>query len=159
MFIAGTVRINSLISAQSRNLKQNHTDWKLNISFQWTANKIVDCLISYIVVIYVVCPEELSVLYREKLHPTLSKSLLLTDRMLYSTNSSYAITMDERQKVYACEESSAKDFLVIEEILMSRLAHYRPSFVNKLVYHFNLYPKKTKYNTLVGLTKRVVKLW
>lgn len=107
MFIAGTVRINSLISAQSRNLKQNHTDWKLNISFQWTANKIVDCLISYIVVIYVVCPEELSVLYREKLHPALSKSLLLTDRMLYS---SYDISMDERQKVYACEESRCKGF-------------------------------------------------
>lgn len=45
------------------------------------------------------------------------------------------------------KRADAKDFLVIEEILMSRLAHYRPSFVKKLVYHFNLYPKQKKKNT------------
>lgn len=48
------------------------------------------------------------------------------------------------------KRADAKDFFVIEEILMSRLDHYRPSFVKKLVYHSNLYPNKKK---LQGLSK------
>lgn len=51
------------------------------------------------------------------------------------------------------KRADAKDFLVIEEILMSRLAHYRPSFVKKIVYHFNLYQKKN-YKGCQNLVKQ-----